>query len=200
MEKTAEVCHTHLELFNKFTELPLEQQTEDNFPYDRHMDIEDQFDRYMAIIGPVGEDRDFVFETYKYSKSPCLRPQDKKKQDQESPTEPIDDDNELELYKKGRQDWLKFLKGCFYLIATDITRLLFFLLICFFNLLFQRLDFYFTIIPPRFSEVVPRRLLPLENSKTWYAYLRLSTRKIHLLSIQEGRNGTKIDYRRKRFS
>ena len=200
MEKTAEVCHTHLEQFNKFTELPLEQQTEDNFPYDRHMDIEDQFDRYMAIIGPVGEDRDFVFETYKYSKSPSLRTLNKQKQDQDSPTEPIDDDNESELYKKGRQDWLKFLKGCFYLIATDITRLLFFLLICFFNLLFQRLDFYFTIIPPRFSEVVPRRLLPLENSKTWYAYLRLSTRKIYLLSIQEGRNGTKIDYRRKRFS
>ena len=123
MEKTAEVCHTHLEQFNKFTELPLEQQTEDNFPYDRHMDIEDQFDRYMAIIGPVGEDRDFVFETYKYSKSPSLRTLNKQKQDQDSPTEPIDDDNESELYKKGRKDWLKFLKGCFYLIATDITNL-----------------------------------------------------------------------------
>ena len=128
MEKMAEVCNTHLEQFNKFTELPSEQQTEDNFPYDRHMDIENQYDRYIAILGPVAEDRFFVYETYKYSQSQSLRPQDKKKQEKESQEkesqiEPNDDDDKTELYKTGRQDWLRFLKGCFYWIATDITDL-----------------------------------------------------------------------------
>ena len=110
MKKCTEKCRDNLQRYNQFKQLPVDHQTEEAFPYERYLHIEDLSDRYEAIVGPLVEDRQFVKETYKYSVVPSLRPQDKKKQE-DSPPEEINEANAA-LYKKNRLDWLRFLKGC----------------------------------------------------------------------------------------
>lgn len=111
MLRSAEKCREHNEKFTKFKELSNDLLTDGISPYNRYLDIEELSARYEAMIGSVAEDRHFVRSTYKYSISPSIRPQNKKKQE-ESPPDEINED-ETELCKNSRQDWLRFLKGFF---------------------------------------------------------------------------------------
>ena len=112
MIKVSDICKGNLKAYTEFKELPVEQQKEERFPYNRYLEIADKVQRYLAFMGPTADDRHFVRDTYKYSVSTGPRPQDKKKKQEESPPDETGEDK-TELHKSSRLEWIRFLKGCF---------------------------------------------------------------------------------------
>ena len=114
MKKHAEIVNNNAEQYEEFRKLPADQQTDETFPYNRHLDLEEMSNRYDAILGSdLADQKQFVQQTYKFSIKRSIRPQDKNKKEQDESSPEEVDMATLELCKKNRDEWLRFLKGIF---------------------------------------------------------------------------------------